>query len=158
VEVETALRFHLMNQPAIRGVVGKNVWKFRVRLRDDDGKPRGLAGTGLAGIVIRRQGSWTKPHRNTGEFPLMVVDCMADDPRDPLGDPLSDSMDERALQVYREVDRVLHQVDGEHRYWPEGKADALYVEGCYRGSDPTAPTLIDGVAVVRATYDVKCFH
>lgn len=158
MELETAARRHALKQAGIKKLVGPNIFKHQIRLLDDAGALRRLEGTGQEALVFERGVGWTKPHRNTGEFPILIVWCMADNSRDPDGRPVKLDAEDRSLALFREVDRVFHQKDGEHRTWPEGASDGLYVEGCFRGSDPAGPRWEDGVAVVRATYDVKCFH
>lgn len=158
MELETAARKHLLSKGTVTNLVGPNVHKFELRLLDDDGQLTALEGTGKAAIVLQRGVSWTKPHRNTGEFPILVVLIMADHSRQPDGRPIKLDAEERCGAIFREVDRVLHQKDGEHRRWPEGDKDGLYVEGCFRSSDPAGPEIQNGVAVMRATYDVKNHH
>jgi hypothetical protein len=159
VELETACRRHLLNQNPVKNLVVRNVWKWFVQRVDDDGQLTGLEGTGEAGIVIRRVAGWTKPIFKSSEFPILVIDCLSDDSRFPDGRTQKYDAADRAMAVWREVDRVLHQGDGEHRYWPENDPDnGLYVEGCIRGSDPAGPVLRDGIQLVRCTYDVKVFH
>ena len=158
MELETAARKHLLAQSTIKNLFQHRIYKFEARNLDDDGQLRRLEGTGDMQIVLERGIGWTKPHRNTGEFPILIVWIMADHSRDPDGRAVKLDAEDRALAGFREVDKVLHQKDGEHRRWPEGASDGLYVEGCFRGSDPAGPKIEGGVAVVRATYDVKCFH
>lgn len=150
MELETAARKHLLDKVTITTLVGQRVWKFRPQ------EP--LEGTGHAGIVVVRRGQWTKPTHNSQEYPMLVVECYADHSRAADGEALKDDAEERCYQVGREVDRVLHQVDREHRHWPEGDTDGLYVIGSFRGSEPSDPADKFGVKCVRLTFDVQVFH
>ena len=159
MEVETAVRRHLLDQGAITNLVQRRVWKFVLRLFDDDGAPKALEGSGLAAIVLKRRRGWTSPDmQKTSEFPLLVVECWADNSREEDGTVIKLDAEDRAAQLYREVDRILHLADGSHNQWPEGRSDALYIEGCHRAAEPDGPLHIDGAAVMRATYNVKTFH
>ena len=150
MEIETAARKHLLNQGNVTNLVSKRVWKF--------GEHEPLENTGLAALVLRRNTGWTKPGRGSQEYPMLVIECLSDWSRTPEGQVIKDDAADRAYAVYREVDRILHQVDREVRYWPEGDKDGLLVLGCFRGSEPTEPVDKWGVKVVRVTYDVQVVH
>ncbi len=151
MEIETAVRKHLLNFPSVTNLVQKRVYKFELQEE--------LEGTGRGALVVRRSGQWASPGRNSQEYPLLVVDCYSDNSRpDEQGLELLHDRDERAMQLYREVDRILHQVSGVQRHWPEQDPNGLYVIGCFRGSEPTSPAEYHGVSRVRVSYDVQVFH
>lgn len=151
MELETAARKHLLDFDSIRVLVKDRVWKYRPE--------EALEGTGQAAIVVRRSGNWTKPGRNSQEYPILVVECYADASRNPNAEMMQDDAEARCYQLAREVDRVLHQLGGQHRHWPEDDPDeGLYVIGCFRGSEATEPADKHGVKVVRMTFDVQVFH
>jgi len=150
MEIETAARKQLLGKSSVTNLVGGRVWKFKLE------EP--LEGTGNCAVVVRRGGGWVKPGKNSQEYPILVVECFADHSRDSAGNPVKDDRDERVMQLVREVDRVLHQVDREHRYWPEGDESGLYVIGCFRSAEPEGPVEKHGVAAARVVYDVQVFH
>lgn len=153
MELVTAARKQLLSKPGVTTLVSARVWKW--------GQEIALEGTGQAGIVLRNGGQWTKPGKNSQEYPILVVECCSDYSRDASGDQSKDDREDRAMAVYREVDRVFHQVGRYHRFWPDTAteaSDGLYVAGSFRGSEPTDPNEKYGVAVIRVTYDVSCFH
>ena len=149
MEIEAAARRYLLSKYAITNLVERRVYKFTL--------PTALEGTGDTAIVVRRRGGWAAPGWGSQEYPLLVIDCFADHSR-PVKDlpPSIDDREERAMQLYREVDRVLHLPEGVTMWWPD--ENGLRILGCRRGSEPLDPVEVDGVAMVRVTYDVKTFH
>jgi len=150
MELETAARKHPLDQTRVQNLVSGRVYKFELE------EP--VEGTGKASIVLYRKEAWAKPGKNSQEYPILVVDCYADHSRDPDGGQTKDDRNDRAFQLYREVDRVLHQKDRFSRQWPVGDEDGLLVLGCFRGSEPNDVALKHGVAMVRVTYDVQVVH
>ena len=153
MEMVTAARKQLLLKPSVTTLVGQRIWKW--------GEEGSLEGTGHAAIVLRNGGQWSKPGKNSQEYPILTVECCADMSRDADGEPSKDDAEDRAMAVFREVDRHLHQVSRYHRFWPEtavNHSEGLYVAGCFRGSEPTAPTTKYGVKVIRVTYDLNVFH
>lgn len=150
MELVTAARRHLASQDQVKILFGDWIWKWKLEDK--------VEGTGRMAIVLRNGGQWSKPTHNSQEYPILVVEVYADHSRMPDGTyPIANGED-RCMQGVREVDRVLHQVDREHRHWPEGDTDGLYVIGCFRGSEPETPVIRHGVPVVRVTYDVQVIH
>ena len=159
MELETAVRRHLLDQNPITNLVQKRIWKFKMRLFDETGAPKALEGSGLAAIVVKRRSGWAVPLTDkTSEFPLLVVECWADNSREDDGTITALDSEDRAAQLFREVDRILHLADQEHDEWPNGREDALYIEGCHRAREPDGPLVIDGVSVMRVAFNVKTFH
>jgi len=154
MELETATRKHLLQQKGVTNLTGRGadarVYKFILE------EP--LEGTGKVALVVFRSGAWSAPIRRSQEYPLLVVDCYADNSRDEDENKVIDDRNDRAYQLYREVDRVLHQVNHFARRWPTDDEDGLMVIGCHRGSEPTPPVENAGVAMVRVTYDVIVVH
>jgi len=154
MELETAARKHLLNQVKITNQTGKGatgrIWKFHLE--------EGLEGTGQAAIVLNSSKQWAKPGMNSQEYPILVVECYADHSRDDDADQTKDDAMDRAKQLYREVDRVLHQTDRLTRHWPENDDDGLLILGCFRGTEPDEPVQKHGVQMVRGTYDVQIIH
>lgn len=158
MELETAARKHALAQTPITNITGQRVYKNRSYFTDNTGSEVPLEGSGLSFLVFRRAGGWTKPIRKSSEYPILVADCISDHVRDPEGRPIVLNAEERALQLYRELDRVFHRPEGVHDFWPDSDPSGLYIEGSLRGSEPAGPVWRDGVAIVRVTYDVKVFH
>lgn len=150
MELETAARKRLLQSSAVKNLVSQSVFKFKLE------EP--VEGTGRAALVVNRRGGWTTPTHNSQEYPVLVVECYADASTSPEGNRDVDDAATRAVQLSREVDRWLHQVDREHRYWPDDDPEGLYVIGCFRGSEPSEPADKHGVKVVRNVYHMQVFH
>jgi hypothetical protein len=150
MELVTAARKQLLRDTGIKNLVVDRVWKWRLE--------ESLEGTGQTAIVLRNGGNWSKPGKNSQEYPILTVECYADHSRTPDGSyPVLDRED-RVMQLIRAVDRIFHQVDREVRYWPEGDESGLLVLGSFRGTEPTDVVERHGVAVSRITYDVQVVH
>lgn len=151
MELETAARKRALQSDAIKNLVVDRVFKFQLE--------QPLEGTGKLAIVCNRRGNWTSPTKGSQEYPILVWECYADWSRDSEGNASKDDAADRAMQLYREVDRFFHQVDREHRYWPDDDPEGgLYIIGCFRGSEPVGPADKYGVKVVRGVYHVQTFH
>lgn len=148
MEIETAFRKWLLTLPSLTSLVGDRIWKF-----DEEHE---LEGTGHVAIVLRRNGQWAGPQHSSVEFPLLVVDVHADNTRSAGGPETQHDKEERAYGVHRAIDRVMHWKDLEPRWLPD--TAGLYVLGCQRGSLPGPVTEKDGIAIVRASYNVVCVH
>jgi hypothetical protein len=159
MELVTAARRHALKQDSIKNLVLDRVFKHKLRLFNDDGEPMALEGTGWTALVFKSASGWAAAERTkTSEYPILVVECWADHSRQP-DDSHALKLDQadRAQQLWREVDRVFHVASGEHQRWPDSPG-GLYIEGSTRSREPDGPLEIDGVAVVRGTYNIKTFH
>ena len=143
MEVETAVRRMLVDQPTITGYVGAkpNAKVYKHSLGDN------LTGTGGRAIVVRRSNGWATPERtNTQEYPLVVIECWADHSRNPAGEyDLADNVD-NAYAVYRAVDPLMHA----KRDVVWGGANGLLVVTSQRWQEPWHATASDahGVGVI----------
>lgn len=151
MEIETAVRLRALESPGITNLTGRHrVYKFQL--------PIVLEGTGHCAVVFRRNTGWASPGPGGAETPIVVADCYADHSRNEQGEQIKDDREERAMQLFREVDRWFHQKAGGDMYWPSGDTSGLRVFGCFRGSEPAGPIEREGVAMVRVTYDVLTAH
>lgn len=124
MEVNSAIRRHLLSLDEVRGHTGTKIWKDRLE--------EGIAGTGGKAIVISEQPWWATPDpTNTNEWPTVWVDCYADCTRD--GDGLvraTDALD-KAKALARIVDRHLHAARGV-RWGEYGSNPGLTIVSCAR--------------------------
>lgn len=104
-----------------------------------------LKASGSAAIVLSERGGWATPNRhNTARFPRLQVEVYVDVPREE-GSPVSRIAEERALEICRAVDEVLHVPDGAAMDWAD-----LRVIGSTRQSEPQVDLVPDADGLVRA--------
>lgn len=160
MEVESAMRRVIKNDPTVRGYVGDWVFKYRLEEKVD--------GTGKAAIVVGRDGGWATPQVvNTNEYPRLRVDCHADLSRDLDGTPLQGDAEDRAWALWRSVDALLHPGKRGQRWGGFGSDPGLLVNTIARGQEPFLtvqkdqhagdPPLGD-TAVVSCYYNIDCVH
>lgn len=159
MELETAVRKLLLASDAVTGYVGTKVHKFRL-----DGV---LDGTGGRAVVVRRVGGWARPQQvNTGEYPLLEVQCWADHDRDETGGIAEATAEEKAWALWRVVDPLLHGCTG--AVWGEEDDRAgLEVLTCSRWAEGVvlSASQMDGrqrsseeAVFVSVQYAVECIH
>jgi hypothetical protein len=148
VEVETAVRKHLIADSAVNGYVAGKVYKYRLELPID--------GTGGRALVVRRLGGWTNPDVvKTSEYPLVALHCYSDHQRDSAQGIVTQDGEEGAWALYRTVDAVMHAVRDE--WWPD--ANGLSVITCARYSEPSLIAVRDvEAAVVEVRYAMQVKH
>jgi len=99
VEVVPAVRRQLLDVDAVRGYVGAKVFKNMLHEHVD--------GTGGRAVVVRREGGWREMSAtNTCRFPVLAVDCWADNTRVDGLVSKQDALDS-AWAVYNVVDVAL---------------------------------------------------
>lgn len=161
MEVEAGVRRHLLNQDAVRGLVGGRVFKHRLEESVDQ--------KGLCAIVVKRNGGWATPDPiQTQEYPLLVVEFWADHSRNADGTFDRRDAEDRAWGMYRAVDPLLHARRGD-RWGIFGSNPGLIVVSSARWSEPLLITEDDqhrtsGAAImgdsvmVRAQYAMQVIH
>lgn len=105
MEVESAVRRHLLNSDAVRGHVQDRVYKHRL----EEAVPKG----GHALVVTRQPGWATTMPRKTAEYPVVWVDVYSDPTRDGAGDIERLDAEDKGLSVARTLKRLLHGRRGE---------------------------------------------
>ena len=161
MELETAVRRHLIADEGVNGYVTSKVFKNALLV-----SPQG--GGGYA-IVVRRAPGWAQPDRvKTSEFPRLMVECYADPDRNSDGTKKVENGTDKAWGLFRVVDQLLHARRDE--FWGAGGTDAgLRIITCARDSEPTVlggPTgdarapdpLLGDLSVVQALYAVQAVH
>ncbi|MFE2751565.1 hypothetical protein ACFXGA_06130 [Actinosynnema sp. NPDC059335] len=162
MEVEPAVRRHLLNDQAVRGYVGDRVYKQHL---DEH-----VQGAGKRAIVLRVDGGWSQPDTvQTSEFPLLYIDFWADRSRDSTGRAVADDAMDNARAVYRVTDPLLHARRGE-RWGSFGTHRGLMVVSSARWSEPIVQTemrshggtflgvKLGDCAVVTAAYALHVLH
>lgn len=158
MELETAVRKLLLASDAVTGYVGAKVYKFRLDAALTDG--------GRA-VVVRRVGGWARPQPiNTGEYPLLEVQCWADHDRDTAGGMAAANAEEKAWALLRVVDPLLHGVVG--AVWGgEDDRAGLEILSCSRYAEGVVLTASQAegrartseeAVYVSTTYAVECIH
>lgn len=164
MEIETAVRRHLLALPSATGYVSQRVYKFS--LLDH------VQGTQQRAIVVRRSNGWASPDTvQSSEYPILVVDFWADPTRDEDGNKVADDAVDKAYAVFRAVDKDLHAKRDE--WWGAGGTNpGLRVISCARWAEPFHMTgqdqhgsgpKFDGVpmgdcGVVVAQYAIHTTH
>jgi hypothetical protein len=155
MEIDTAVRRHLLMQPGVVGYVGTKVFKNELLEAVD--------GTGGRAVVVRKNGGFSTPQSvNTDEFPSLVVDCWADCDRDPSGEIVVNNAIDKAYAVYRVVDALLGRLNdawlGAGGTSPGVRviSSGKMMEPIHETSaDAHGPTKMGDSAVVTAEYE---FH
>lgn len=161
MELETAVRRHLVKDQTVNGYVQGKVFKHTLELN--------LEGTGGYAIVVRRAPGWALPDPiKSSEFPRLVVECWADPDRDEQGMKASENGATKALSLYRAVDRLLHAK--RDVWWGAGGGErGLRIITSARDLDPAAlggpsasvdnrPALFGDLSMVPATYQIQTVH
>lgn len=159
MELETAVRRHLLADATVASLTSKQVWKYRLEER--------LDGTGKAAVVVRRDGGWSQPNElRPNEFPLLVVDCYADVSRDEYRNALMLDAEDRASALYRAVDRAL-LAPGRGQWWGGYGSDrGLMVNSVQRWGEPVFISQADqhsgaplgDVVYMQARYGFDVVH
>lgn len=125
MEVEGAVRRHLLEQSVMAAYVGNRGYKHQ---------PSGefkLDGSGKRMFVVRNNGEWRPPDdKSTVEYPQVVVDFWADCTRNEDGDTDEWDCVDNAKAMYRAADPFLH--DANDVLWPERDPHPLRVLTCTR--------------------------
>lgn len=106
-----------------------------------------VEGTGGVVVEVMFGGPWWVTRNNSARNDIIRVAIHADVSRSPFGEPVKDDADQRAWEVWEEIDRVLH--DQNHGLG--------WVVSSYRHSGP-ALTLIpngDGAVLLTAEYETR---
>jgi hypothetical protein len=162
VEVETAAKRYLEQELTVRGMVADRVYKRKLEEHVDK--------TGKRALVVRRDGGWTSPDRvQSSEYPVLAVDCWADNSRDAEGLKMGDDAEDNAWALYRVVDPLLHRIRS--AWWGTGGSrEGLRIIESTRWQEPWCQTKAEshgGVAysvelgesaVVTARYAVWTAH
>ena len=161
MEVDSAVRRELLNDPTVTGYVGDKV--YRRSLWDNLEVLKGARA-----VVVKRATGWAIPQRkNTQEYPTVTLECWADGDRDADGNLITDNGIDNAFALYRAVDSVLHGRDA--GIWGRfGTSAGLTVIGCARAAEPmpfgprdVAPDLqaqMDTYRYVQVPYSVQVVH
>lgn len=141
MQLETAARRHLLSLPAVTGYVVGKVFKFT--LLESPERSGGCA------IVVRRQVGWAVPDTvKTSEFPRLVIECWADCTRDLGGNKKAEDAADKALALYKVVDRALH--GKRDMTWGAGGADpGLRIVTCVRSGEPAVLTELNTPSLDR---------
>lgn len=105
MEIESAVRRHLLNSDPVKGHVQGRVYKHRL----EEPLPKG----GLALVVTRQPGWATTMPRKTAEFPVVWVDVYADPTRDHAGDIERLDAEDKGFAVARTLKGLMHGRRGE---------------------------------------------
>jgi hypothetical protein len=100
VEVESAVRRHLLGDAGVNGYADGRVYRHRLQEKVD--------GTGLMAFVVLRNNGWATPYP-TGEqeYPIVRVECWADPSRDEEGQVTQADAPDRAWAGARAVVRAM---------------------------------------------------
>lgn len=135
MEIESAVRRHLLRDNTVRGYVEERVWKFRLEEAVDQ--------TGLAALVVVRGNGWATPQpRNTQEYPILHVDAVVDPAREISGEIARLDAEDRAFALARVVNGILHGLRGV-RLGGYARDPGLMVNSCQRWSEPRLITGAD---------------
>lgn len=149
-DLTTAARRVLADHEPLTSLLGSSdswdTWIFRWRPYVT------LKASGAAAIVLSERGGWATPNRhNTARFPRLQVEVYVDLPREE-GTPVSRVAEERALEICRALDEVLHVPDGRTMEW-----GGLRVLGSTRQQEPQMDAVPDADGLVRVLvyYEVN---
>ena len=160
MEVETAIRRHLLSLDGVKGYVGPDgVYKYSLLNH--------VEGTGGRAIVVRRSNGWGVPDPvQSSEYPIVMLDFWADPDRVD-GEKVADNAVDKAFAVYRVVDKLLHGKRGVIWGGDGGLfviSSSRYAEPFYEtagdshGGKPDIMTPIGDTAVVTAQYALHIVH
>lgn len=131
MEVNSAIRRHLLSQPNVVAHTQRKVWKDRLE--------EGILGTGGAAIVVSEQPWWATPDPvQTHEWPVAWVDCYADCSRGEEGFIQKTDALDKAKALARIVDKYMHGVRGV-RWGVFGSNPGLTIVSCARGGKRFLP-------------------
>lgn len=133
MQLETAVRRHLLHDDKIAELAGRRVFKYGPR--PDQQVDR----TGNLMLVVTRVGGWATPDPvNTQRFPVVRVAATADPSRTPSGEIAVEDADDRAGGLQLVLDRLLH---GRRGWWcgATGRDSGLYVISSARWADQVRP-------------------
>lgn len=167
MELDSAARHRLLDEPPVTGYVVRKVFKFRLM--------EALQGSGGRAVVVKREGGWSQPDQaRTVEYPLLIVQCWADPDREN-GELSVGNAEEKAWALWRTVDPCFHMVRGAR--WglsTDPPRDGLMIVRSSRWSEPRCETsssslsdrgaslernlLTDGGAYVECSYAVELAH
>jgi hypothetical protein len=100
VEIESAVRRHLLADPTVNGYADGRIYRHRLEEKVD--------GTGLMAFVVLRNNGWATPYPTQDqEFPIVRVECWADPSRDAEGQVLRSDGPDKAWAGARAVVRAL---------------------------------------------------
>lgn len=161
MEIETALRRHLLGLQTVNGYAAGRVFKHTLVVSPE--------GTGGYALVVRRLRGWASPDTvQSSEFPRVVVECWADPDRDDDGMRLSENGHDKAWALFRAVDRELHRK--RDVWWGAGGVEpGLRIVTCVRSEEPIAlggpnaeaegrPAIFGEMSMVPAIYNVHTVH
>lgn len=155
MEIDTAVRRMLLQQPSVIGYVGTKV--FKNALIDN------VDGTGGRAVVVRRRGGWYPPDLvGTAEMPVVEVECWADPDREG-GLKTVDNAIDKAYALQRVVSTVMNRQ--RDVWWGAGGDNpGVRVISCLQSDDPVHETATDlhgtgaGIgdcAIVTVHFDVR---
>ena len=129
MEIETALRRHLLADETVNGLVSGKVFKRSLK------EP--ISGTSSHAIVVKQNGGWRQGDVvQSIKYPLVEVVCFADPDRDDDGLVTTANAGDKALALLAVVDRLLHRQYGQ--WWGAGgSSDGRFVVECVRWSEPS---------------------
>jgi hypothetical protein len=117
-----------------------------------------MEGTGKACVVLSQRGGWATANRhNTEQFPVLQVEVYSDPTRDANRNPSDDyTPEERAYEVYRAIDAVLHRPDGFDEDWGDAMG-TLRITGSLRAGEPDITDVPEGDGLIRllVRYEMK---
>lgn len=128
MEVESGARKVLLADSTVSGYVGTKVFKFRLEEKVD--------GTSGRSLVVYRNNGWATPDPvTTQEYPILAVKCYADPDRDAGGQIKLMNAEDKAMALYRAVNKVLHGKRGV--WWGAGGSETgILIVGCQRWKEP----------------------
>jgi hypothetical protein len=127
MNIETATRRYLLQQPTVTGYVGDKIYKWKMQYP--------LEGTGQLAIVVRRVGGWAAPDPvMTSKFPVLQIDCYADPDRNEFGEVIENTAGDKASALAEAIEKVCHHRRGE--WWGTfGSAQGVYIVSSARWTD-----------------------
>ena len=128
MELESAVRRHLLSCQALNGYVAGRVFRHRLEEKVD--------GTGNMAVVVRRGRAWAPLDTvRIVEFPTLIVDFYADPSRTVDGLISQADAEDRAFAMYRAANPDLHGARDE--WWGAwGSNPGLLVISCHRLTEP----------------------
>lgn len=114
--------------------------------------PEDVDGTGLVKLTVQAMGSWYATPQSA-RFPRLRVVVVADAAR-VTGQKVVENGHDRALEVYKAVDDVLHRETREAVVW--GGPDGVLVLGSNRSNEPSFIDRAESsAALLTCSYNLK---